>query len=190
MSDEDIFDFDFEDGGNVDNSEMSSDTVPNKTAKSQAKTPRKSGKASGKRTGNVTRQQKRVPMHQRQPLSVADRDPNFEYRIVNDSPGRIDRFKLAGWVPDEVAVVGDKIAGKATAMGSVSAAPVGQGHTGVVMKIPKELYTEDQKVKQSKVDESEESMLSDSAEAINEAAGGRDEWTGEIKLGRAAATKT
>lgn len=194
MSDDnDIFDFESE----IDNSELSSDNDSNQsdnipTSESEPTTApkkgsKKSGKRSGKTTGSVTRQQKRVPMHQRQPLNVEGRDPNFEYRIVNDTPGRVDRFKLAGWVPDEATTVGDSRAGKASQMGSVSGAPVGRGTNGIVMKIPKGLYKEDQIAKQKKVDESEELMLEEAAEAVNQAAGGKDEWRGEIKLNRGVA---
>lgn len=183
MSDEDMFDFDL--GGEVDNVEKTGNTDQTEIDV-KPKTVTKSGKKSGKKSGSVPRQQKRVPMHQRQPLSVMNRDPNFEYRVVNDKPGRIDRFKLAGWVVDEDTTVGDKIAGKASGMGSVTTAPVGGGTTGVIMKIPKELYAEDQAYKQRKVDSTEESMLSEAAEEVNKAAGGKDEWRGEIKINRAA----
>jgi hypothetical protein len=201
MSDEDIFnDIDFDladDSANVDNAEGLDDTDQTKTVETKSTTPskstsskRKSGKSSGKKSGNITRQQKRVPMHQRQPLSVSGRDPNFEYRVVNDIPGRVDRFKLAGWVPDDKTDVGDNIAGRASSMGSTTSAPVGKGTNGIVMKIPKDLYVDDQVAKQRKVDEAEEAMLSSTEDAMNDAAGGKaGEFRGEIKLGYAQSAK-
>jgi len=201
MSSEDIFDdIDFDladDSSEVDKGDLVGDTEqtktvePKSTASSKSTTTkRKSGKKSGKTSGSVTRQQKRVPMHQRQPLSVSGRDPNFEYRVVNDIPGRVDRFKLAGWVPDDKTDVGDNIAGRASSMGSTTSAPVGKGTNGIVMKIPKELYNEDQMAKQRKVDESEEAMLSSTEDAMNDAAGGKaGEFHGEIKLGYAQSAK-
>ena len=201
MSSEDIFDdIDFDladDSSEVDKGDLVGDTEqtktvePKSTASSKSTTTkRKSGKKSGKTSGSVTRQQKRVPMHQRQPLSVSGRDPNFEYRVVNDIPGRVDRFKLAGWVPDDKTDVGDNIAGRASSMGSTTSAPVGKGTNGIVMKIPKELYKEDQMAKQRKVDESEEAMLSSTEDAMNDAAGGKaGEFHGEIKLGYAQSAK-
>jgi len=201
MSSEDIFDdIDFDladDSSEVDKGDLVGDTEqtktvePKSTASSKSTTTkRKSGKKSGKTSGSVTRQQKRVPMHQRQPLSVSGRDPNFEYRVVNDIPGRVDRFKLAGWVPDDKTDVGDNIAGRASSMGSTTSAPVGKGTNGIVMKIPKELYKEDQMAKQRKVDESEEAMLSSTEDAMNDAAGGKaGEFRGEIKLGYAQSAK-
>ena len=201
MSSEDIFDdIDFDladDSANVDNAEGLDDTDQTKTVETKSTTPskptsskRKSGKSSGKKSGNITRQQKRVPMHQRQPLSVSGRDPNFEYRVVNDIPGRVDRFKLAGWVPDDKTDVGDNIAGRASSMGSTTSAPVGKGTNGIVMKIPKDLYVDDQVAKQRKVDEAEEAMLSSTEDAMNDAAGGKaGEFRGEIKLGYAQSAK-
>jgi hypothetical protein len=201
MSSEDIFDdIDFDladDSSEVDKNDSVGDTEQTKTVESKSTAPskstttkRKSGKKSGKTSGSVTRQQKRVPMHQRQPLSVSGRDPNFEYRVVNDIPGRIDRFKLAGWVPDDKTDVGDNIAGRASSMGSTTSAPVGKGTNGIVMKVPKDLYKEDQMAKQRKVDESEEAMLSSTEDAMNDAAGGKaGEFRGEIKLGYAQSAK-
>lgn len=180
---DDLFDFGDDlppNGDKVDSTEHKVDTNATKVA--PKKTTRRSGKKSGKTTGSVSRQQKRVPMYQRQPLAVSNKDPNFEYRIVNDVPGRVERLEVAGWVVDTSTEVGDKYAGQASSMGSATSKPVGKGTNGVVMKIPKELYDEDQEFKQREVDRTEEQMLENAAEEINKAAGGRDEWRGEIKI--------
>jgi hypothetical protein len=75
-------------------------------------------------------------------------------------------------------------------MGSTTSAPVGKGTNGIVMKIPKDLYVDDQVAKQRKVDEAEEAMLSSTEDAMNDAAGGKaGEFHGEIKLGYAQSAK-
>jgi hypothetical protein len=181
-NDDDLFDFDEENGEKVDTAEITADTRAEIAQKTAAKP--KSGKTTGKTTGRNFRQ-KRVPMHQRQPLSIQNRDPNFKYRVVNDKPGRVERFKLAGWVVDEGGTVGDTIAGRATSVDSVTSAPVGQGITGIVMKIPNELYEEDQETKQAKVDELEKSMLEQAKDEINTAGGvTEDAVRGGVQINR------
>ena len=192
MSEEqdDLFDFGDDippNGEKVDSAEHKSNT--NATKAEPKKSTRKSGKRSGKTTGSVSRQQQRVPMYQRQPLAVKNRDPNFEYRIVNDEPGRVQRLELAGWAVDTETTVGDTYAGQASTMGSATAKPVGRGRMGVVMKIPKELYDEDQAAKQREVDRTEEQMLETAKDDINKAAGGKDEWRGEISIGKYAKSR-
>lgn len=170
----------------VDSKEPNSDTTANtKVAKPKAAAKR-SGKASGKKTGGKTRQQKRVPMYIRQPLSTEPR-PGYTRRIVNGDPARVARFKQAGWnLVEDGTQIGDEYAGQASSMGSVSSKPVGGGRVDVLMEIPTEFYEEDQAAKQREVDRTEEAMLQEAADSINQAAGGKDEWAGEIKLGKAA----
>src|ERR1019366_5501665 len=40
---------------------------------------------------------KRIPMYEQNSLTFFDKDPNFAYRWVNDTYGRINSFQLAGW---------------------------------------------------------------------------------------------
>ena len=87
---------------------------------------------------------------------------DFEVRIVNDVPGRVKRFIDAGW---EI-VTGDKWKGynasdEPSKMGSIESKHVGKGNhelEGIVMKIPKDWYHEDQQAKQKELDEIEEAM--------------------------------
>lgn len=111
---------------------------------------------------------KRVPLaEQRNKLTVTNRDPNFEYRFVNDVDDRVSRFKLAGWemAPKDEHEVGDPLVdtGQATTTSIVEKA-VGGRIKAFLMRIPKEWYDEDQTKKQEEVDKSEAAMK---REALN-----------------------
>lgn len=100
---------------------------------------------------------RRTPVGQRNVLTVAGKDPNYVYRIVNDSGDRIQEFLDAGYelVQADSIRVGDKRVNAATAEGSVSQISVGQGQKAMVMRIKKEWYEEDQATKQIQVDQLE-----------------------------------
>ena len=96
-------------------------------------------------------------------LTVAGKDPNYEYRWVNDSEAgmRIERFKEGGWElvnKDAGTKVGDKVVDQGSIVGSVVTRYVGQGTTSVLMRIPKEWYDEDQAAKAALLDEQEDAM--------------------------------
>lgn len=184
MNDEtDLFDLDFDDESSkndekVDNKPSNSNTMSTKSAKKSANSKR-SGKKSGASTGAPSKQ-KRVPMHVRQPIQSAPRD-GYVRRLVNDKPGRVDRFKLAGWTPVEDGTqVGDPLSTQATNVGAASAKQVGDGRWGVLMEIPEEIYKQDQADKHQKIDEDEESQLSAKAEEVG---GGTGEHRGHISIG-------
>ena len=105
---------------------------------------------------------KRVPMHEqkRDRLTVIGRDPNYHYRIVNDVDDRIERLKIAGYeIAEEKVGIGDVgVENNNISLGSGARMHVGKGVKAVLMKIPKELYAEDQKVKQREVDQKEATM--------------------------------
>lgn len=93
-------------------------------------------------------------------LGVTNKDPNFEYRIVTDKDGRVDQFREAGW---ELAT-GDETVGvsrlsQPSAEGSVKQVHVGNGDKGVLMKIRKDWYEEDQQAKAEFVNEKENATL-------------------------------
>jgi len=103
---------------------------------------------------------KRVPLHEQRnsKLEVSNLDPKFVYRWVNDKPGRIESFKLAGWTiatGEETVIY--KQAGDASSIGSGLKQNVNSNpelaSQAILMKIPKEFYDEDQKVKQVEVDQ-------------------------------------
>ena len=102
----------------------------------------------------------RTPVGQRNILTVKGKDPNYEYRIVNDIEDRIAQFQDAGYelVPDEAVDVGDKRVSQGTSVGSNKVFSVGQGTKAFVMRIKKEWYDEDQQAKQRRVDAQESSI--------------------------------
>jgi hypothetical protein len=109
-------------------------------------------------SGRVTR----TPVSQRNILTVKGKDPNYEYRIVNDVEDRITQFLDAGYVIDEneSVDVGDKrvSTGSGVSPGSKKMFSVGNGTKAFVMKIKREWYEEDQAAKQQKVDLQESSI--------------------------------
>jgi len=102
---------------------------------------------------------KRTPIGTRNVLTVAGKDPNYVYRIINDSGDRVQEFMEAGYelVKDDSVKVGDKKVNKASSEGSLSQVSVGQGQKAFVVRIKKEWYEEDQAAKQLRVDELENS---------------------------------
>lgn len=106
--------------------------------------------------GRVTR----TPVSQRNILTVKGKDPNYEYRIVNDVEDRVTQFTDAGYefVQDEAVEVGDKRVSSGTNMGSVKQMSVGGGTKAYVMRIKKEWYEEDQRAKLKQVDLQESSI--------------------------------
>ena len=106
--------------------------------------------------GRVTR----TPVSQRNILTVKGKDPNYEYRIVNDVEDRITQFQEAGYelVENETVEVGDKRVSQGTSVGSKKVFSVGQGTKAYVMRIKKEWYDEDQRAKQVQVDMQESSI--------------------------------
>lgn len=102
----------------------------------------------------------RTPIGTRNVLTVQGKDPNYVYRIVNDSGDRVQMFLDAGYevcAADEVRV-GDKRVQKASPTGSSAEVAVGAGQKALVMKQRKDWYDEDQAAKQSKVNELESTM--------------------------------
>lgn len=99
----------------------------------------------------------RVPVGTRNVLTVAGKEPGYEYRIINDSGDRVQEFLDAGYeIVDKDSVrVGDKRVNSSSSEGSVKQISVGQGQKGFVVRIRKEWYEEDQLKKQRQVNELE-----------------------------------
>lgn len=110
---------------------------------------------------------KRTPIVGRNRLSLKERDPNYQYRIVNDVDDRIDQFLEQGWEVVQDAKVGDKRVENPTGVGSVKTISVGQGTKAVTLRIKKEYYDENQRAKQADVDASEETMRQDARRAAD-----------------------
>lgn len=111
---------------------------------------------------NVKR--KRIPLRERNILTIEDKykREDFEYRWVNDTPGRIQMFQEAGWEPvrddEQVIEIGDDSVGRESRKGSTVRKTVNENLETVLMKIPKDIYDEEQAVKQREVDKSEQAM--------------------------------
>jgi hypothetical protein len=101
----------------------------------------------------------RTPVGTRNVLSVAGKEPGYEYRIINDTGDRVQEFLDAGYelVKDDSVRVGDKRVNKTSPEGSVSQLSVGQGQKAFVVRIRKEWFDADQAAKQKRVDELEAS---------------------------------
>lgn len=117
---------------------------------------------------------KRVSLRdQRDQHSFEGKDPNFEYRYVNDIVDhlgpRVERFKKAGWTPvlkDEGTVGEAKVDGNQVKNTSIVEKSAGGKTKAILMKIPKEWYQEDQDAKAAAITESEKQMRRD---ALNNA---------------------
>lgn len=108
---------------------------------------------------------KRTPIGTKSRLAVYNKDPNYEYRFVNDVRDRVAIFQENGWepVPASENQVGDKRVENPSTMGSVASVMVGvTGHSdagkAVLMRIPKDWYAEDQAAKAALVDAREQTM--------------------------------
>lgn len=111
----------------------------------------------------VTRKE-RIPVNgARDILTVKDKDPNYEYRWVLDTPGRLIRFQDGGWevVTDDLEVGQKAVDTPSGKVGSAITKHMGGNKIGILMRIPKEWYDEDQMAKQNKVDSLEDSMQED-----------------------------
>lgn len=104
----------------------------------------------------------RIPVGSRPKMSVGGKDPNFEYRWVNDSPGRISDFKQGGWVTctnEEVETSNFRVE-EGAVPGSLACRVVdaGSGLKAYVMRIHKDLFDEDQRRYESEIRRSEETL--------------------------------
>lgn len=106
---------------------------------------------------------KRTPLHKQKAVAAEHRE-GYVRRYVNESYGRIEAFRAAGWVP----VVGaenntsDKKAQTESQLASVvrkvvNRDPNASNHTAILMEIPVELYEKDQEDKQRENDRIEAS---------------------------------
>lgn len=116
-----------------------------------------------------TERVRRTPINgTRNVLNVKGKDPDFEYRVVNDIGDRIQEFQDQGYeiVVDKNIQVGDKRVAVPTAEGSPVKVSVGVRNDGspqyaYVMRIKKEWHKEDQDAKAQRVNELEASMKSE-----------------------------
>lgn len=104
------------------------------------------------------RRPRRTPIGTRQILSVMGKDPDYEYRFVNDTGDRVQAFLDNGWekTPAKSVRVGDKRVNSPTPEGSDTVASVGGGQKSFLLRIKKDWYEEDQAAKQDAVNATEE----------------------------------
>lgn len=103
----------------------------------------------------------RKPLTQRGPQAIAgEKNPEFEYRFVNDTGSRIQNFKAAGYefVTGDDLIVGDNRVSDAADLGSAKRVISNDGTTSYLMRIKKEYYEEDQASKAAAIKEQEAAM--------------------------------
>lgn len=106
--------------------------------------------------------QTRIPIgdQPRELTSVRGKDPAFEYRIVADKPGRIDKFELAGYeIVNHEVQVGETRAGTPSPEGSPVKISLGGGVQGYLMRQRKEWYDADQQKKMDALLKAEQAMV-------------------------------
>jgi hypothetical protein len=106
------------------------------------------------------RRVRRNPVEGRNRLTVKGKDPEFEYRIVNDTEDRVNDLQDLGYVfeTSEDIRVGDSRIDDTSKLGKVRQISVGGGIKAVLMKIKKAWYDEDQEAKQEYVNRTEQAM--------------------------------
>jgi len=112
-------------------------------------------------TLTIKRQARRTPINgTRNKLTVRGKDPDYEYRVVNDTDDRVNEMIDRGYeiVKDQNVKVGDKRVSTPSAEGSPVKISVGGGVQGYLMRIKKEYYQEDRAAKDAQVDATETSM--------------------------------
>ena len=127
------------------------------------------------------RSEMRVPIGaKRDIINCSDTPEGYVDRWVNDDPGRIDKFKAAGYEFVESGKVGTSgVDGTHSEQGVVSK-DMGKGVTAYRMRQRADYFEEDQAEKQRIVDESENAMRRKKVNP-NESTDGN---YGEVKIGR------
>lgn len=125
--------------------------------------------------GNRTTRTTRVPVTERNILSVKGKEPGFHYRIVNDTGDRITQLQDAGYefVDASTVQVGDKRINSTSPEGTHAQVSVGAGTKAYVMRIKQEWYDEDQASKQVRVNQLEDTIKQQASE-----------FTGNVKISR------
>lgn len=101
---------------------------------------------------------RRTPIGKRNRLTVENKDPNYNYRIVNDIDGRVQDMIDRDYELVLDATVGDKRVDSVSSLGSAKQISVGKGIKAVVMRKRKDWDAEDQALKQKEIDDLEASM--------------------------------
>lgn len=96
----------------------------------------------------------RTPMSgRRNILTVSNQDPNYVYRWCDNNPDRVDELSEIGYEPVTHKVrVGERSIEQGGDVGAAVTRRVGGGREQILMRILKEWYVADQKVKQGAID--------------------------------------
>jgi hypothetical protein len=112
-------------------------------------------------TSRAVARPQRVPLH-KQNVFAAESKAGFKRMWVNEQPGRIAAFELAGWtiVSEAGMKTHDGLSQVESQLDSVVRRVVNQDpnaacKTAVLMEIPLELYEEDHHAAQAEIDEKE-----------------------------------
>jgi len=108
-----------------------------------------------------TEKKQRIPVSgNRDVLTARGKETGWVYRWVNDTNHRILTFKEGGFehVDSTDIDIGSIGVDNPSIVGGIVSKEVGQGTTAYLMRIKQEFYDEDQKVKTSKVDATEEAL--------------------------------
>jgi hypothetical protein len=126
---------------------------------------------------------KRVKLHERKRnvLTINKKDPNYHYRIVNDTPGRVEELKAWGYevVTDTGINVGENEGN--TSLGTGARTHVGSGMQAILMRTRKEFYEEDQKAKQDAISSKEALMKK---KPVKSTESGEDGTYGEVSISK------
>jgi len=106
-----------------------------------------------------TQERIRTPIGAKRDITaVHDTLEGYIDRWVNDEPGRIEKFKAAGYDLVESAEVGSSHVEGSHADAGVVSRDMGKGMTAYLMRQKEDFFKEDQAEKQRYVDSTEESM--------------------------------
>lgn len=92
-------------------------------------------------------------------LTVKGRDDGFVYRWVNDEDDRLYRFERGGYdFVSHDASIGTRGVDTSSGTSTVISKNMGKGVTAYLMRLPRELFDEDQKAKAKRIDAIEDTM--------------------------------
>lgn len=105
----------------------------------------------------VSTRPRRNSLTKRSRLDVRDQDPNFVYRIVNDTPGRVQELQEQDWEIDTNKDTGQVVQASegikaVNSPGSVKKVHVGGGNYAIVMKKRRDYHEEDTALKRAEND--------------------------------------
>lgn len=113
---------------------------------------------------------RRIPVSgNREILSVYGIPEDLRARWVNDEPGRINKFLMAGYTffTDKHVRVGERTVNTGENIGSVISRNVGGGMTSYLMVLDRDFYEQDQRAKQKIIDDQHASMHGKAKQAID-----------------------